>query len=258
MLILLNRISSRLNTISLFHYIRMYELNVELKYQRRSIRLKEYDYTMPGGYFITICTQNRDCLFGDFVRTGNQLNCTGCTGDRIIYTGDRPVAPIAAPPAKSPITPAKSEIILNEFGKIVRDEWLKTVDIRKEIVLDEFVVMPNHFHAIVFNTDISRTGNHINSAGGQLNCTGCTGDRPVAPTVAPTGPPSESIGALMAGYKSAVTKRINLLRRTLGYPVWQRNYYEHIIRNDKELNQIRQYIILNPVNWEKDTEFIPL
>ena len=163
MLILLNRISSRLNTISLFHYIRMYELNVELKYQRRSIRLKEYDYTMPGGYFITICTQNRDCLFGDFVRTGNQLNCTGCTGDR-----------------------------------------------------------------------------------------------PVAPTVAPTGPPSESIGALMAGYKSAVTKRINLLRRTLGYPVWQRNYYEHIIRNDKELNQIRQYIILNPVNWEKDTEFIPL
>jgi REP element-mobilizing transposase RayT len=78
------------------------------------------------------------------------------------------------------------------------------------------------------------------------------------PTVAPTGPPSESIGALMAGYKSAVTKRINLLRRTLGYPVWQRNYYEHIIRNDKELNQIRQYIILNPVNWEKDTEFIPL
>jgi REP element-mobilizing transposase RayT len=166
----------------------MYELNVELKYQRRSIRLKEYDYTMPGGYFITICTQNRDCLFGDFVRTGNQLNCTGCTGDRIIYTGDRPVAPIAAPPAKSPITPAKSEIILNEFGKIVRDEWLKTVDIRKEIVLDEFVVMPNHFHAIVFNTDISRTGNHINSAGGQLNCTGCTGDRPVAPHSRPDRP----------------------------------------------------------------------
>jgi REP element-mobilizing transposase RayT len=166
----------------------MYELNVELKYQRRSIRLKEYDYTMPGGYFITICTQNRDCLFGDFVRTGNQLNCTGCTGDRIIYTGDRPVAPIAAPPAKSPITPAKSEIILNEFGKIVRDEWLKTVDIRKEIVLDEFVVMPNHFHAIVFDTDISRTGNHINSAGGQLNCTGCTGDRPVAPHSRPDRP----------------------------------------------------------------------
>ncbi|MFL5804932.1 MAG: hypothetical protein ACJ8CR_24700, partial [Roseiflexaceae bacterium] len=79
-----------------------------------------------------------------------------------------------------------------------------------------------------------------------------TGDRPVAPT-APRGPTPKSIGALMAGFKSAVTTRINRARQTPGAPLWQRNYWEHIIRDDAELNRIREYIRDNPARWEADT-----
>jgi putative transposase len=203
-------------------------MNVEFKYHRHSIRLKHYDYAIPGGYFITICAHNRDCLFGSPVGAN----------------GVRPVSGDSDP-----------QIILNEYGKIVREEWLKTIDIRHEIALDEFVVMPNHFHAIVFICRGDRLVAPIptSSSAALTSSPVRRGERPLAPA----GPAPKSIGALMTGYKSAVTKRINMLRRTPGYPVWQRNYYEHIIRNEKELNEIREYIILNPVNWEKDTEFIP-
>jgi REP element-mobilizing transposase RayT len=125
-------------------------------------------------------------------------------------------------------------MVLNDTGKIVADEWMKTGEIRDEIELDEWVVMPNHFHGIVM---IRR------------------GDRPVAPTPMPLpGPRPKSIGSLMSGFKSAVTKRINEIPKTLGKKIWQRNYYEHIIRNENELNRIREYIQNNPVKWEFDRE----
>lgn len=160
---------------------------------RRSIRLKDYDYSQSGAYFVTVCTQNRECLFGEIT---------------------------------------DGEMVLNEFGKIVADEWIKTGEIRDEIELDAWVVMPNHFHGIVII---------------------CRGDRPVAPTPAALpGPRPKSIGSLMSGFKSAVTKRINEIRNTPGISVWQRNYYEHIIRNEKSLENIRNYIIYNPAQWEED------
>jgi len=165
-------------------------------HHRRSIRLQGYDYSSPGAYFVTICTQNRECLFGDIVN---------------------------------------GKMVLNDIGKIVADEWIKTGDIRDEIELDAWVVMPNHFHGIVM---IRR------------------GDRPVAPTSAPLpGPRPKSIGSLMSGFKSAVTKRINKIRQTPGISVWQRNFYEHIIRNETELGNIRQYIINNPLNWQSDENY---
>ncbi len=170
-------------------------------HHRRSIRLKGYDYSQAGAYFITICTHNRECLFGQIVN---------------------------------------SEMHLNEYGETVRDEWEKSTHIRAEIELGEFVVMPNHFHGIVL-------------------ITGSRGDRPVAPTAAPTltapppnGPKPKSIGALMSGFKSAVTKRINIQRGTPGVPVWQRNYWEHIIRNEQSYLDIATYIINNPAQWELD------
>ena len=104
-------------------------------------------------------------------------------------------------------------MILHDAGRIVVDEWLRTAQIRAEIDL------------------------------------GCAGDRPVAPT---TGPKPKSIGALIAGFKSAVTKRINHIRQTPGAQVWQRNYWERVIRNDSELRRIREYIRNNPARWESD------
>jgi putative transposase len=109
--------------------------------------------------------------------------------------------------------------------------------------LDEFIVMPNHFHAIVIIRDYSGNDDGIIDS--------CRGDRPVAPTK-PMGPKPKSIGSLIAGYKSSATKKINQLRGKSGVPVWQRNYFEHIIRDDKSLVKIRQYILDNPGNWCKD------
>lgn len=183
-------------------------------HHRRSIRLPGYDYAAAGAYFITICTQGRECLFGQV---------------------------------------ADGEMRLNDLGEIVREEWEKSARMRVEIELGEFVVMPNHFHAIV----VIRWGDG-------------RGDRPVARTeekpVArtknrpdgqkrPNGPDSRSIGALMAGFKSAVTGRINQIRKTPGTPVWQRNYYEHIIRDEQSCENIAAYILNNPRQWEADQLF---
>lgn len=167
------------------------------KKSRRSIRLKNFDYSNPGAYFITICAHNHECLFGKVIsENGNSTVC------------------------------------LSDYGKIVNDEWLKSGEIRGEITLDEYVLMPNHFHGIIFLGK---------------------GDQPVAPTM--FGPRPGSVGALIAGFKSSVTTKINTLRNTPGVPVWQRNYYERVIRNEIELNSIREYIKYNPLNWETDEEF---
>lgn len=128
-------------------------------------------------------------------------------------------------------------IQLNPLGEIVRREWFKTAELRQNVELfeDEFVVMPNHVHGIIVITDTGR------------------GDRLVAPTPQP-GPAPRSIGAMIAGFKSAVTKRINERRNSPGVPVWQRNYYEHIIRTEQEHQRIYAYILANPLNWENDGE----
>ncbi|MBA3074352.1 MAG: transposase [Anaerolineae bacterium] len=168
-------------------------------HHRRTIRLAGHDYASEGGYFITIVTHGRLCLFGEVIN---------------------------------------GEMQLNNFGRIVHEEWFKSTSIRHEIelVMDEFVVMPNHIHGIIW----------INDDRGR-------GDRPVARTK-PVGPPPKSIGAFVAGFKSSATKRINALRNTPGASLWQRNYYEHIINSEHDYDNIVNYIFLNPINWEIDSE----
>ncbi len=170
---------------------------------RRSIRLPAYDYTAPGPYFVTVCTHERLCLFGDVI---------------------------------------DDEMRLNETGRIVRDEWMRSADIRREIVLDEFVVMPNHVHGIVMICEP----------------VGATGRSPlhVAPRSSPaqSGPPPRSLGSFIGGVKSAITTRVNALHGTRGVTVWQRNYYEHVIRDEAELRRIREYIQCNPLRWAIDRE----
>ena len=208
------------------------------RHHRRSIRLKGYDYSRAGAYFVTICTHNRECLFGEIAPVGATGRSPQQSTDRSPQQStDR--SPRQTRPGANDIHP---EMILNEYGAIVQNEWIKTAEIRDEIELDEFVVMPNHFHGIVL-------------------IIGRRGDRPVAPTinrpVDPTttpGPQPKSIGSLIAGFKSAATKRVNEMRNTPGAKLWQRNYYEHIIRNENELHRIREYIRNNPMKWTVDRE----
>ena len=122
---------------------------------------------------------------------------------------------------------------LNRSGEIVENEWLKSAVIRPNIELDKYIVMPNHFHGIVIINPVA-------------NCSS-----PLPSLTHPSMKP-RSLSSIVAGFKSAVTKKINIIRNAPGTPVWQRNYYEHIIRNETALNNIRQYIINNPLSWYQD------
>jgi putative transposase len=130
------------------------------------------------------------------------------------------------------------EMILNELGQIALEEWFKTAKLRPYVHLDgdEFQIMPNHMHGIIEIVDIDTVGTRRNSV---------RAERRSALTV--TTPTAGSLGAIVRAYKSAVTYRINSLHDTRGAPVWQRNYFERVIRNEKERGRIRRYIQANPV-----------
>jgi len=163
------------------------------KHHRRSIRLRGYDYTRRGAYFVTICTHGRECLFGEV---------------------------------------AGAEMRLNAYGRIVAECWEAIPAHFDRVELDAFVAMPNHVHAIVvFTTD------------------DVLSQRPVAPAGRPKGPPRHSLGAVVGAFKAAASKRINELRGTAGAPVWLRNYYEQIVRDEADLARIRAYIERNPARW---------
>ncbi len=121
---------------------------------------------------------------------------------------------------------------LNHSGGVVNDEWRRSEQIRREITLDEFVVMPNHLHGIVFIE----------------NTAGANGRSPLHRK----NMGSKTLSSFVAGFKSSVTKQINQIRQLSGIPVWQRNYYEHVIRDENDLNRIREYIINNPLQWGND------
>lgn len=162
---------------------------------RRSVRLKDYDYSQAGAYFITVCAHDRECLFGEIVDGGMRLN---------------------------------------DWGRVVQEEWLDTAAHHQGVELDASVVMPNHFHGIlVIHEGIAR----------------------YAPTSGQFGKMTPgSLPAIIRSFKSATTKAISELRGTLAAPVWQRSFYEHVIRNETELNKAREYITNNPLKWDLDSE----
>ena len=133
---------------------------------------------------------------------------------------------------------------LNDFGRIVDEELKKSQIIRDEIILDQYVIMPNHIHCIILIAG-------CNKAGGQP-----TGDQPMGgqPAGGQPAAPTRTLSSFVNGFKSAVTTRINALRNTSGHPVWQRSFHDHIIRNERSLNAIREYIANNPLNWEQDID----
>ena len=147
-------------------------------HHRHSIRLIEYDYSRSGAYFITICTHNRECIFGEIV-------------DRVMnYT---------------------------ELGNIAASHWQNLARHHPNIEIDESIVMPNHLHGIII----------IDGS-------------------------SKPISEIIRGFKTFSARQINKLLDRTGIPVWQRNYYERIIRSEDELNNVRQYVINNPANWNED------
>jgi putative transposase len=130
------------------------------------------------------------------------------------------------------------EVRLAALGRVVVGEWLASAELRTGVELDRFVVMPNHLHAIVW-------------LGGGTNAMPA-GDRPVAPTE--RGLARGSLGALIANFKAAVTRVGRSLTGTADLAVWQRNYYEWIVRNEAELLGFREYITDNPARWSEDAE----
>ena len=188
------------------------------KHHRRSIRLQGYDYSQEGLYFITICCQDRAHLFGEV---------------------------------------ADGEMILNSYGELAQKEWQNTSAIRVNVILHEFVVMPNHFHSII-EIKFQKGNNEI----GKFQS------------------PSHTIGAIIRGFKIATIKKIKdyILNtgekindskgelqfaptaptaptekiKELDFKIWQRNYYEHIIRNEEAYERISDYIRDNPKRWKED------
>ncbi|MFN8674430.1 MAG: transposase [Candidatus Sericytochromatia bacterium] len=243
------------------------------KHHRRSIRLRNYDYSSNGAYFITLVTKNREDIFGEIIN---------------------------------------GEMILNEIGNIVKEEWYKTAETRDNIILDEFIVMPNHFHGIIFidnngegwtggrmryaptedstekHTIFKSTKNHLHmqydptedstekhtifkSTKNHLHMRyDPTEDSTEKHTIFKS--PKNNLGSTIRGLKASITKKYweklsnccryegdegkqyettNIIKKE---SIWQRNYYEHIIRNEKALNNIRKYIKENPIKWFLDKE----
>jgi REP element-mobilizing transposase RayT len=135
---------------------------------------------------------------------------------------------------------------LSDAGRIVEEEWRRLAETHPHLTLDAYVIMPNHVHGIVVLCDGGK-----DTAGGWA--TGGEYTAAVAPT-SPAGPAPESLGALVGQVKSVSSRRINTLINATGNAVWQRNYYEHVIRGDRDLDAIREYILRNPAQWAADRE----
>jgi len=138
------------------------------------------------------------------------------------------------------------EMRLNKFGQIVAEDWLRSCDIRQEIDFDARVIMPNHLHGnvVIQSADVLRNSEDAD------DWVEAHGRTPLQYRIVYWRP--RSLSLLIAGFKSATTKQINILRGAPKTPVWQRNYYEHIIRNEELLQFIHQYIHNNPLSWQDD------
>lgn len=168
------------------------------RHNRRSIRLQGYDYSNPGGYFVTICVQNRECLFG------------------AIDDG---------------------RVQLNDAGRMVERWWYKLPDKFPTVTVDEHIVMPNHFHGIIVISAARSSGGHADPPDDE--------------------PARVSLPRIVQWFKTMTTNAYIRGVKTAGWPrfagrLWQRNYYERIIRNRREWHNIRRYIQNNPINWYDD------
>ncbi|MDP2601261.1 MAG: transposase [Deltaproteobacteria bacterium] len=185
------------------------------KRHRCSIRLRGYDYAQAGGYFVTIVTKDRVCLFGQMVN---------------------------------------GKIRLTDGGRIIQATWNELPNHYPGVECDVFVIMPNHVHGIIVLVE-DDGGVGSNDVGAGL--------KPAQPGLRPTtapraglkpAPTRHGLPEIIRGFKTFSARRINDMRKTPGFPIWQRNYYEHIVRCENELTRIREYIANNPLQWDMDRE----
>ena len=177
------------------------------KHHRQSLRLKGYDYTQSGAYYVTICTQKRSCLLG---------------------------------------TVKDGEMVLNEAGQMIKSVWDELPEKCSGIEIDQYIIMPNHMHGIIFIVGAPLVG--ALSVGSRMGVKDRAGTRPA---------PTSSLGYVVGIFKSISTHQYAINVHTNNWPefsgkLWQRNYYERIIRNDDELYRIREYIQNNPRQWDDD------
>lgn len=181
---------------------------------RKSLRLEGYDYSNEGAYFVTLIAYKHRCTFGK-IKAGN--------------------------------------IFLSNLGRIAYEEWFKSADLRTEIELyeDEFAILPNHIHGIVW-IDPS-VGRHSKDGTANQHVVRATGQLPIHNEEnGRRGPKPKSLSSFIVGYKGQVTRKINKINPTPGEPIWMRNFHDRVIRNERELNAIREYIQNNPLKWELD------
>ncbi len=190
-------------------------------HNRKSIRLKGYDYTQLGYYYVTICVQNRECLLGS-------------------------------------VKDSLAE--LNKFGKIVDQKWNNIPKHFSNTTLDEYIIMPNHIHGIIgivvgakhFSQKDNRNlkiVKKIEYEGDDENS-----NKNASPLPHPNGTKPGSLSLIIQNLSSITTRKINQIRETNKMKLWQRNYFDRIIRNGDELIRIRKYIRENPLRWEIDEE----
>ena len=163
--------------------------------RRLHTRLPQFDYAQQGAYFVTLCSRNRTCLFGEILN---------------------------------------GEMRSTDLGQLARVTWHEIPTHFPHVELDASVIMPNHLHGVIIIAD------------GRVGATHASPE--------PSGPPKRSLGAIVGAYKSAVTKHANRLGLLPDRPIWQRSYYDHVIRSDAALGRIRQYIANNPARWAEDPE----
>ena len=174
------------------------------RHHRRSVRMKGYDYSQAGAYFVTIVTWRREMLFGEIVI---------------------------------------GEMVLNDYGRIAEECWIAIPDHFPNVELGGHMVMPNHLHGII--------GIHDEKIGMATNPSPSVGAQHAAPLRISNVKPG-SLGAIVRSFKSAVTRRIGREHNVTG--IWQRNYYERIIRDDREMDRITRYIESNLSMWAEDKE----
>ncbi len=171
---------------------------------RQSMRLQGYDYSSPGYYFITICTNQKEYVIGDVT---------------------------------------KGEMQMNECGILALYYW-KRIDTRyPNTILHEHIVMPNHIHGVIEIVNANPFVGAIHESPLQRN---------INPELYRKHRRKMLIPKIIGWYKMNTAKQINQIRKTPGTKIWQRGYYDHIIRNEESLFYIREYIKTNPMNWNKD------
>ncbi len=188
------------------------------KYLVESSRLKGWDYSANGKYYLTLVSKNREPIFGEI---------------------------------------RNKEMQLSDIGQIVKEEWLKSFQIRFELISKCYVIMPNHIHAVVvldnpLNYPVIPDPDCIDEGMcGALELSDYEPDKICKPKGLYR--PPESISSFIAGFKSAATTRINQYRRTPYKKVWQPRFYDHLVRDKAEYWRIEKYIRENPANYMKDS-----